>query len=107
MGYAKNLGKQYNAETAWSSLGAPGGWQDYYDAAAQAPKYQRLYKELSTIAPPPRLSDWSFDYAQTNPRYTSNLAGPQEIVSSLFSAVNNFPDLITQGALAGRFINLF
>jgi hypothetical protein len=107
MGYAKQSAKRYNAESAWSSLGEPKGWQDYYDMRAQAPKYERIYQQLSTIKAPPRTYDWGFDLNSTGPSFIAQAGGPQALIANLFSNINAYPQQVFQGSLAGRYIKLF
>ena len=112
MGYAKQLGKQYNAESAWSSLGSPKGWQDYYDIAAQAPKYQRLYSRLSKTFTPPNPSSFAENYnndalsyfADTRNKFSN---APTAIglnqISNVFGNIQQFPQALLGNAMAGRY----
>jgi len=105
MGYAKQLGKQYNAESAWSSLGSPKGWQEYYDIASQAPKYERLYQQLSNVKLPARTYDWGFDVNNTRTSLDGNIVNPQALVAGLFSNINSYPIQVLENGLAGRYVN--
>ncbi len=103
MGYAKNLGKQYNAESAWSSLGTPKGWQEYYDVASQAPKHQRVYQTLSNVDTPPRSPDWNIGFNNINFNLENQIIDPQTIMNAVYQNVNNYPQQAFTNALAGKF----
>ena len=109
MASAKQLSKSYNAESAWSSLGTPKGWQEYYDYPSQVPKYQRIFRSFDTDFRPPRASayDYSVELMQRVANNPSTFVNPTTLVNNLIAGVNSYPQQAFSGALAGKYVDIF
>ena len=109
MASAKQLSKRYNAETAWSSLGTPKGWQEYYDMSSHVPKYQRLFRSFDTDFRPPRSSsyDYSAELMQRATNNPSTFINPMSLVSNMIGGINSYPQQAFSGALAGKYVDIF
>jgi len=114
MATAGQLAKSYakNMDSVWASLGESKGWQDYYDIAAQAPKYQRLYSQLSKTFTPSNPSSFAENYNNDALSYfvdTRNKFSnvPTAIglnqISNVFGNIQQFPQALLGNAMAGRY----
>ena len=119
MSSAKQLSKSYNAETAWSSLGTPKGWQEYYDMSSHVPKYQRIFRSFETDFRPPRSS--SYDYSSQEPysydsakvmlnnmpKGSNSFVHPLTLTANMLQSVSTYPQRALAGGLAGKYVDLF
>ena len=107
---ASKIGKSYNAESAWSSLGTPKGWQEYYDQVSQAPKYKRVFQSIQDpgFRPPSSTGyDYSIDLMQRMKTPSVGFINPQMLVNNIYAGINNYPQQIFNSALAGKYTELF
>jgi hypothetical protein len=104
MGYAKQLGKQYNAESAWNSLGTS---QNEYESQSQLPKYKRMFDSISEINLPRINSNWDVGFRLSPQGRQSSISNPQAFVESLYSKINTYPEQMLSNGLAGRYMVLF
>lgn len=119
MGYAKSLGKQYNAGTAWSSLGTD---QSAYERSSQPyhlANFRNIivpgFSEYSTSGPrqsAPYEKDVMEDVFGIFQNTKQRLATPPilmgDINNKTYGLLNNFesfPESLNAAALAGKYIN--
>jgi len=114
MATAGQLAKSYakNMDAVWSSLGESKGWQEYYDIAAQAPKHQRLYSQLSKTFTPPNSPSFSENlnssalssFVDTRNRFSNTPAAiGMNQISNAFRNIQQFPQALLGNAMAGRY----
>lgn len=113
MSYAKQLGKQYNAGTAWTSLGTD---RSSYDQSSQ-PIYTNIFERIRTQIPKPSL--YPGDEGDIK-NYVDSLAQGtlfdirskgskinMDNFGGLFNTFASLPDVLYSQALSGKYMDLF
>lgn len=117
MGYAKSLGKQYNAGTAWSSLGTDRSAYEQSSLASHIANMRSLmvpgFSEYSTSGPKqsPAYEQGVMDDVfgtYRNAKSNLNIApmGLNDVSNMTFGLIdkfNNMPDQLTNMALSGKY----
>ena len=118
MGYAKSLGKQYNAGTAWSSLGTDRSAYEQSSLATNFANFRNLslpgFSEYTTSGPrqsAPYEKDVMEDvyamYGSAKNRMNTPPVLMGDINNSTFGLLNSFagyPQGLNQAALAGKYM---
>lgn len=106
MGYAKSLGKKYNADSAWSSLGTD---RSAYEQSRLRNTLAN-FREISI----PGFSEYSTSGPRRSSPYDQNLmyntsaqyTNPQIFINSLFNGINAYPDAAFSAGLAGKYSSI-
>lgn len=109
MGYASQLGSRYNAETAWSSLGA--GLFDGYGSrdVARAPYNFQTFQKIVGSAQEPGYRARPIQFTQISPDGVSSFSSnPLEFMQSIQGVGDLFyqyPSQFVSQGLSGKYIS--
>lgn len=113
MGYAKQLGKQYNAETAWNNLGTNrSAWEQ-----ESLPIHQNIFEYIKGRVPqgPQNIAqetagieNYVRELSANAGRYMQgrNQGFNMNSIGNLFAEFQQFPEAVYNSGLAGRYMTI-